>query len=106
MAVPRSTKTTVPRLRPTPDDTLGPYFPPSFAGNATLDLDCPYAGLIARPQGEPITLCVRLLDADEAPATGSLLEVWQANANGVLRVPGKEEALADDPFFQGYGRVY
>ncbi|HVF64381.1 MAG TPA: hypothetical protein VNE58_10335 [Casimicrobiaceae bacterium] len=93
-------------LLPTLDDTVGPYFPPSLVARDHLDLYRPYVGLTPRVQGSPIRLRVRLLDIDRRPATGALLEIWQANARGFLRVPGAEADLNDDPYFQGYGRVY
>jgi len=94
----------VKRLPPTLDDTVGPYFPPVFVANDRLDLYRPYAGLSPRANGSPVEVRVRLLDVDERPATNTLLEVWQPNARGILRVPGGD--FEDDPHFQGHGRVW
>lgn len=100
-------------LLATQDDTLGPFYPPALVANGTLELvrrppatDDQGRAPAPRPKGTPIELRVRVLDVDGAPATGALLEVWQANARGVYRVPGSEPQLADDPYFEGYGRVY
>jgi len=93
-------------LLPTFDDTLGPYFPPVFAHRGTLDLHRPLVGLTVAPLGTPISLKVRLVDIDGNLATSSLLEVWHANSRGNLRLPENEALLEDDPFFEGYGRVY
>ena len=90
----------------TQDDTLGPYYPPALVANGTLDLVHAYRGMTPRPNGTPIELHVRLLDVHDGPATGAVLDVWQANADGVYRVPGNEDRLAGDPYFEGYGRVY
>ncbi len=94
-------------LLPTLDDTVGPYFPAPFAPDSShLDLYRPYRGLNVGPMGKPIVVRIRLIDIDGRLAGSSVLEVWQPSTAGVLRVPGAERALHDDPFFEGYGRAY
>ena len=94
------------RPLPTLDDTVGPYYPPPFVANDRLNLYRPYPGLSPRPGGSAVEVRIRLLDVDERPATGALLEIWQPNARGVLRTPATEADLDTDPYFEGYGRVW
>jgi protocatechuate 3,4-dioxygenase, alpha subunit len=93
-------------LRPTSDDTVGPYFPPCFATSGRLNLRTPFDGLNASAAGAPMRVYVRMIDVFGELAAGcSLVDVWQANASGVLRRPDNIESEAIDSYFEGFGRV-
>lgn len=84
------------------DDTIGPYYPPSFLDGDRSDLSY-IPGTVLRPEGDPVTLTGRVLDSNRAPVAPVLLEFWQADRFGRYRVPGGE---APDPWFEGVGRQY
>ena len=72
----------------TASQTVGPFF--HLAGN--MDLAC-----VARPgvPGERIRLTCRVFDGDGVPVPDALIELWQADANGIY----------SDPAFGGFGRL-
>lgn len=93
-------------LLPTLDDTIGPYFPPCFAVRDRLNLRAPFEGLNASASGTPIRVYVRMIDVFGELAAGcSLIDVWQANALGVMRRPDDAGSDAVDSYFDGFGRV-
>ncbi len=94
-------------LKQTPSQTAGPYLhigaTPRQAG-----LDWPHADLGAsmisdETRGERITITGCVHDGMEAPLTDALIEIWQADADGIH--PGRGDPRgAGDPFFTGFGR--
>ena len=92
-------------LKPTNEDTVGPYFPINFSDPLLEDLSRFESGITAQPQGDPIILKGRLLDRFGELANGTLVEFWQANAKGVYRSPKHEGNSDIDPWFWGYGRI-
>lgn len=72
----------------TASQTVGPFF--HLAGN--MDLGC-----VARPgvPGERIRLMCRVFDGDGVPVPDALIELWQADANGIY----------GNPAFGGFGRL-
>lgn len=91
-------------LRQTGSQTAGPYLHigllPSTIGIALPrgDLGCDIGGPNAR--GARIRIEGRVFDGDGVPMTDALIEVWQANADGVY---GGGGAVEDG--FRGWGRV-
>jgi protocatechuate 3,4-dioxygenase, alpha subunit len=74
----------------TPSQTVGPFFHFGLATNAAL-------GTVAPPDapGERIRVGVRVLDGDGLPVPDALVEIYQADADGVYgRAP-----------FDGFGRL-
>lgn len=57
------------------------------------------------PIGERIILIGRVLDEDERPVPGTLIELWQANAGGRYRHVNDGYVAALDPNFIGVGRT-
>ncbi len=57
------------------------------------------------PQGERIIVTGRVVDDDNAPVRGALIEIWQANAAGRYRHQNDNHPAPLDPNFTGYGRV-
>ena len=92
----------------TPSQTAGPYVhigcAPTFAG-----LDDVYPDLGAGPldgeaaKGTRIALEGRVLDGLGAPLKDALVEIWQADADGLHPGPSEWRGAAD-PAFRGWGR--
>lgn len=57
------------------------------------------------PLGQRIVVHGRLLDGDGRPITGSLIEIWQANAGGRYRHASDSWPSPLDPHFDGVGRT-
>jgi protocatechuate 3,4-dioxygenase, beta subunit len=64
--------------------------------NARVDRD---------PIGERILVHGRVIDEDERPVPGALVEIWQANAGGRYRHVNDRYVAALDPNFAGLGRT-
>ncbi len=100
MAIPAREK-----LVPTPEATIGPFYPGVFVDQFSPDLT-QVAPLVAlRPQGQPISLTLRFVDASGKPVPSVIVEVWQANAHGRYRHPRDHSGAALDPQFEGFARL-
>src|SRR5690606_26522646 len=93
----------VPILKETPSQTAGPYvhigMTPNFAeidGGYAVDLGA--AMLTPDTPGERIEIVGRLIDGSGAPVADGLVEIWQADANGVYIQPSANAG------FTGWGR--
>jgi protocatechuate 3,4-dioxygenase alpha subunit len=88
------------RLIATPSQTVGPFFHFGLAENASL-------GRLAGPRtnGERITLRIRVLDGDGLPVPDSLIELWQADADGRYVRPAGTGSINTPPDFTGFGRL-
>lgn len=87
-------------IAPTASQTVGPFF----------HLGCTEPSSVAslvKPEtrGERIHLTVRVLDGDDIPVNDSMIEIWQANAEGKYNHPEDSQAKALDPAFNGFGRL-
>jgi protocatechuate 3,4-dioxygenase alpha subunit len=81
--------------------TIGPYFPADFVQGLN-DLT-QNEGDTAR--GQHILLTGRVLEEGGAPTQNTILEIWQADAAGVLRHPLDPHCAEADPGFCGWGRA-
>jgi protocatechuate 3,4-dioxygenase beta subunit len=87
----------------TPSQTEGPFYPdrlPLDTDNDLLvlnDSTTPSAGIVTWLGG-------RILDARGEPIRNAVVEIWQADANGVYLHKGSDNAGKRDPHFQGFGR--
>ncbi len=96
-------------LKETPSQTAGPYvhigLAPGAAGFQIFERELGWN--IAGPDapGERIRVEGVVLDGTGAPVKDVMLEVWQADANGIY--PHPEDPRADQcaPGFRGWGRV-
>jgi len=96
------------RLRETPSQTGGPYVHIGLVPNF-----CAIGGLWAadlgatmvndRTRGERITVTGRVLDGLGTPIDDAVLEIWQADAEGLYPSPTETRGDAD-PNFTGWGR--
>ncbi|MGY6645773.1 MAG: protocatechuate 3,4-dioxygenase subunit alpha [Salinarimonas sp.] len=94
-------------LKQTPSQTAGPYLHIGCTPR-TAGLDWPHADLGAtmvskETRGERITITGCVHDGMEAPLRDALVEIWQADTDGIH--PGRGDPRgAGDPFFSGFGR--
>ena len=89
----------------TPEATVGPFYPGAFLTDTPQDL-WTVAPLVAhRPQGRPIVVTARFLDALGRPVPSLIVEFWQANAHGRYRHPQDRSAAPLDPQFDGFARL-
>ncbi|MBZ9738941.1 MULTISPECIES: protocatechuate 3,4-dioxygenase subunit alpha [unclassified Mesorhizobium] len=96
------------RPKESPSQTAGPYvhigLTPNFCG-----IDGVYASDLGatmvndRTKGERIGLRIRVLDGTGAPLKDALIEIWQADADGLYNSPSEMRGAAD-PNFHGWGR--
>jgi protocatechuate 3,4-dioxygenase alpha subunit len=97
------------RLRETPSQTAGPYVHigtvPTFAGLEGVYPDDPGAGPLygEGARGERIAITGRVLDGMDAPLCDAVVEIWQADADGLYPSPAETRGRAD-PAFRGWGR--
>jgi protocatechuate 3,4-dioxygenase, alpha subunit len=86
-------------LVPTPSQTVGPFF---SIGLGWLRNDNIAVNATA---GERITIEGRVLDGDGAPVPDALLEIWQADANGIYPIYDDKQDSSVSKSFRGFGRV-
>ncbi|MGH8690714.1 MAG: protocatechuate 3,4-dioxygenase subunit alpha [Burkholderiales bacterium] len=90
------------RRIPTPEMTVGPFFPvefsPAEAGDLTL-----LEG--RRAKGEVIEISGRVTQEGGTPLDNLVIEIWQADVNGIYRDPADPRHAEADPDFFGWGRA-
>lgn len=90
------------RIEQTLSEITGPRFGPEVAVPAQADLTR-HGGAVAL--GERIIVAGRVLDEDERPLPGQLVEIWQANSAGRYFHDADRHDAPLDPHFTGVGRV-
>lgn len=91
-------------LQPTPRQSLGPFYPVDWAGDADADL-VRVAGEAARALGQVAHVRGRVVDRAGRPVGGAKVEIWQCDVNGVYRHPRDRGTGNRDLGFQGRGRM-
>lgn len=91
-------------LVPTPAQMEGPYYPRPLPAETDADLTR-VAGAPRAALGERLTLTGRALRADGAPLPGTVIEIWQTDAQGIYLHPRDPRVAQRDAGFQGYGRA-
>jgi protocatechuate 3,4-dioxygenase alpha subunit len=95
------------KLKETPSQTAGPFvhigLNPSFAGLEGVYDDLGRSMVNAKTKGERITISGRVFDGAGAPLRDCVVEIWQADADG-LYPSASETRGAADPNFTGWGR--
>jgi protocatechuate 3,4-dioxygenase alpha subunit len=86
---------------PSPYCTIGPFFPTQFADEC--DNLTQFEGKTAR--GQHIVLKGRVVEDGNVPVGNAILEIWQADANGIFRHPLDPRCSEADPGFFGWGRA-
>ncbi|MBZ9884069.1 protocatechuate 3,4-dioxygenase subunit alpha [Mesorhizobium sp. CA10] len=96
------------RLKESPSQTAGPYvhigLTPNFCGiGGVYASDLGSSMINDQTKGERIELRIRVLDGTGTPLREALVEIWQADANGLYNSPAEMRGAAD-PNFLGWGR--
>ncbi len=93
-----------PELVPTVAQTAGPFYPVDWNGDVDNDLVMVH-GEAARALGQVAHLRGRVLDRSGNSLAGSMLEIWQCDANGRYLHPADRGGARRDAGFQGRGRT-
>jgi protocatechuate 3,4-dioxygenase, beta subunit len=83
-------------------EVTGPIFSPDILAPKTSDLTAGHKG---DPIGERIYVSGRVLDENSRPVTGTLIEIWQANAAGRYLHEIDQHPAPLDPNFTGCGQA-
>ena len=89
------------RLRPTPAQTEGPFYPLTLPEDRDGDLLS--HGTLRYAQGRPAWVEGTLTDLDGRALRGAAVEIWQCDHQGRYHHPGDGDRA--DRSFQGFGRV-
>lgn len=90
-------------LKATPQDALGPFYPPKWAGE--IDNDLISFGGKDFAKGTPLALTGRVLAVDGKPLARATVEIWQTDDAGKYRHPDDDGEGPAKRGFQGYGRT-
>jgi len=96
------------RLKESASQTAGPYvhigLTPNFAEITGLyPEDLGTSMVNDKTKGDRITVTGRVIDGTGTPLKDALLEIWQADADGLYNSPSEMRGAAD-PNFTGWGR--
>ena len=96
------------RLKESASQTAGPYVhigcTPNFAEiTGVYPEDLGVRMVNEKTRGERITVTGRVLDGTGTPLKDALVEIWQADAEGLYNSPSEMRGAAD-PNFTGWGR--
>ena len=96
------------RLKESASQTAGPYvhigLTPNFCDiKGVYAEDLGTAMVNDKTKGERITVKGRVIDGSGTPLRDALLEIWQADADGLYNSPSEMRGSAD-PHFTGWGR--
>ena len=89
------------RLRATPAQTEGPFYPPELP--ADTDFDLLVQGPVRYAQGVATRVEGSVRDTAGRPLRDAVVEIWQCDQHGHYRHPA--DGGRADPAFQGFGRV-
>ncbi|WP_102867401.1 protocatechuate 3,4-dioxygenase subunit alpha [Pseudovibrio exalbescens] len=95
-------------LKESPSQTAGPYVhigcTPNVIGNDGIYPQDLGAAMITGPaKGEQITFAGRIFDGTGTVLRDAMVEIWQADAQGIYNSPAETRGAAD-PNFTGFGR--
>ena len=91
-------------LAPTPEQTLGPFYPSVLPEDRDADL-LVIKGRADRAQGTVLHLTGRVTDTSGAPIVAALVEIWQSDTYGRYLLPKDGAPGQRDSNFQGYGQA-
>jgi len=91
-------------LAPTPEQTLGPFYPSVLPEDRDADLVV-MQGRDAPARGTVLHVAGRVTDTSGDPVAGALVEIWQSDAYGRYLPPKDGAPGQRDPNFQGYGQA-
>lgn len=95
-------------LKETPSQTAGPYVhigcTPNFAGiGGVFETDLGSSMKTGAVKGEEITVRGAVFDGFDTPLRDAMIEIWQADSDGLHNSPLETRGKAD-PHFTGWGR--
>ncbi len=98
-----------PKLQESASQTAGPYvhigcMPNTVGIHGVYDHDLGHEMITGDAQGERIKLEAIVYDGSGTPLKDAMVEIWQADANGVYNSP--EDGRPSDPHFTGWGRQH
>ena len=90
----------------TPSQTVGPYFAYGLTPNKKYDWKDTFSNNLVTPDasGQRIRIEGRIFDGDNQPINDSMLEIWQADAQGRYASPADTRGRPNSSF-KGFGRV-
>lgn len=96
------------RLKESASQTAGPYvhigLTPNFSDiTGVYPEDLGITMVNDKTKGERIRIKVRVIDGADTPLKDALIEIWQADADGLYNSPSEMRGAAD-PSFAGWGR--
>lgn len=91
-------------LAPTPEQTVGPFYPSVLPEDRDADL-LVIKGRADQAQGTVLHLTGRVTDTIGAPVADALVEIWQSDTYGRYLPPKDGAPGQRDPNFQGYGQA-
>ncbi|MGH6859120.1 MAG: protocatechuate 3,4-dioxygenase subunit alpha [Phyllobacterium sp.] len=96
------------QLKESPSQTAGPYVHIGLLPNhadikGVYDSDLGGSMVNARTKGERISIGGQVFDGTGTPLRDALIEIWQADGNGLYNSPSELRGSAD-PDFTGWGR--
>jgi protocatechuate 3,4-dioxygenase beta subunit len=91
-------------LAPTPEQTLGPFYPSVLPEDRDADLVV-IKGREGRAQGTVLHVSGRVTDTNGNPVGDALVEIWQADIYGRYLPPKDGAPGRRDLNFQGYGQA-
>ncbi|MGO1072437.1 protocatechuate 3,4-dioxygenase subunit alpha [Lysobacter sp. CA199] len=86
-------------LQTTPSQTVGPYY--------RIGLEALYRTQVAPDSalGERVEIAGIVFDGNGLPVSDAMIELWQADAQGIYAHPDDPRHHDHDPAFEGWGRV-
>src|SRR5262249_36862871 len=89
----------------TPSQTVGPFFAYGLTPNGKYDWVDTFSNNLITPDatGEKIRVQGRVFDGDGKPIPDSMIEIWQADAQGRYASPADTRSLPNAQF-TGFGR--
>ncbi|MEW6766532.1 MAG: protocatechuate 3,4-dioxygenase subunit alpha [Pseudomonadota bacterium] len=89
----------------TPSQTVGPYFKYGLTPGGSYQWNDAFGNDLVTPDvtGERIRIVGRVFDGDGKPIGDSMLEIWQADAQGRYANPQDTRAIPNSAF-KGFGR--
>ena len=90
--------------RRTPGQTLGPFYPLEKPVDTDADLTR-IKGRSERALGQVIYVGGRIVNADDEPLSGVVIELWHANSHGRYAHPNDHNPAPLDPNFEGFARL-
>jgi protocatechuate 3,4-dioxygenase, beta subunit len=90
-------------LKPTPQETEGPFYPMQWRGDIDGDLVTLNGKTYAK--GTLLTLMGQVLDTNGKSIPGATVEIWQADETGKYRHPNDGGEGPAERGFQGFGRT-